>query len=39
MSSIKNDIQFLIKNNLSAYKQVYNAAGVHKTKLENNKGQ
>jgi hypothetical protein len=35
----KNDIQFLIKNNLSAYKQVYNAAGVHKTKLENNKGQ
>jgi len=35
----KNDIQFLIKNNLSAYKQVYNVAGVHKTKLENNKGQ
>jgi hypothetical protein len=31
----KNDIQFLIKNNLSAYKQVYNAADVHKTKLEN----
>ena len=31
----KNDIQFLIKNNLSAYKQVSNAAGVHKTKLEN----
>ncbi len=35
----KNDIQFLIKNNLSAYKQVSNAAGVHKTKLENNNGQ
>ena len=31
----KNDIQFLIKNNLSAYKQVYNAADVHKNKLEN----
>ena len=31
----KNDIQFLIKNNLSAYKQVYNAVDVHKTKLEN----
>ena len=32
----KNDIQYLIKNNLRAYRQVSDIAGTHKIKLENN---
>ena len=32
----KNDIQYLIKNNLRAYRQVSDIAGTHKIKLQNN---
>jgi hypothetical protein len=32
----KNDIQYLIKNNLRAYRQVSDIAGTHKIKLKNN---
>ena len=35
----KDQIQYLIKNNLRAYRQVSDIAGTHKIKLDNNNAQ